>query len=99
LLARFFEAAMPQGGRQRAVCAAGQANKAVGMFFQFVFLNRTFTFLRAQLHFGNQATEVLIARPGRNEQRKTEFTTEAGRHGEILEWLMVDGCLLIVRKS
>ena len=46
------------------------------MLFQFFFLNCAFAFFRAQLHFGDQAAEILIAGAGGNEKRKTEFTTE-----------------------
>ena len=73
LLASFFHAAMLQGSCQRPIGAAGQANQTVGMLFQFLFLNCAPTFFRAQLHFGDQAAEILITRAGGNEERKAEW--------------------------
>ncbi len=73
LLAGFFDAAMLQSGGQRPVRAAGQANEAVGMLFQFFLLDCALTFLRAQLHFGDQSAEILIAGAGGNEKRKAEL--------------------------
>ena len=75
LLAGFFDAAMLQSGRQRAVRAAGQADQTAGMLFQFFLADRTLAFFSAQLHLGDHAAEVLIAGAGGNEKRKTEFTT------------------------
>jgi len=71
--------------RPAAIRAASQADEAVGMLFQFFLLNCTLAFLRAQLHFGDQAAEILIA--GREETTEEgELTTETRRHREILEW-------------
>src|SRR5580704_14824353 len=47
LLPGFFDAAMLQGSRKRAVRTAGQANKTLRMLFQFFFLNGTLAFFRA----------------------------------------------------
>src|SRR5258706_14548140 len=38
----------------------------------------------AQLHLRDQTAEVLISRPGGDENRKTGFTMEIRRHGGIL---------------
>ena len=72
LLAGFFDAALLQSCGQRAFRAAGQADQALGVFFQFFFADRAFAFFSAQLHFGDQAAEVLIAGARRNQKRKTE---------------------------
>ena len=64
---------MLQSSCYRAVGAAGQANQAVGVLFQFFSLRCSLTFFRAQFHFGDQPAEVLIAGAGRNEERKAEW--------------------------
>jgi hypothetical protein len=62
----------------------------VGVLFQLFFTDCAFAFFRAQLHFGDQTAEILIARAGGNEQRQAEFTTETLRHGGILKWLVIN---------
>jgi hypothetical protein len=44
----------------------------LGVFFQFFVADRTFAFFRAQLHFGNQAAEILIAGARGDQEGKTE---------------------------
>src|ERR1700722_16745404 len=90
LLAGFIDAPMLQGGCEWTVRTAGQADKAMGVLFQLFFTDCAFAFFRAQLHFGDQTAEVLIARAGGNEQRQAEFTTETWRPGGILKWLIIN---------
>ena len=63
---------MDQRGSQRPVITAGEADQAGSMLLEFMLANRAFAFLCAQLHFGNQVAEVLVAGAGRDEQRKAE---------------------------
>ena len=67
---------MRESNSQWAVVIAGQADESSGMFSQFLFLYCAFAFRRTQLHFCDQAAEILIPQAGRNEEGKTEFTTE-----------------------
>ena len=59
------------------------------MFLQFFFPHRAFAFGRAQLHFRNQTTEVLISEAGGDEKWKAEFTTETRRHGGIFSFRLL----------
>ena len=79
---------------ERTVVAAGETDETLGMLFEFGWENRAFVFLRAYLHFGDQAAEVLVAGGRGDEKGKAEvavrllftrlfITTEARRHGEI----------------
>ena len=63
-----------QGGGKRAFVAAGQQDQAWGMFFKFLCRDRAFAFFGAQLHFCDQATQVLVPGTGGDEERETEFT-------------------------
>src|SRR5713101_5096558 len=69
---RFFHTASGQRDGQRTVIAASKADQSAAMFLQFFHADCTFAFLRAQLHFGNQAAEVLVAGAARNEEGKAE---------------------------
>src|SRR5882724_7349485 len=69
---RFFDATMSQGSSQEAVIAAGEANESVSVFSQFFFMNRSFLFPRGtQLHFGDEAAEILVAGARGNKKRET----------------------------
>src|SRR5258708_40283949 len=61
LTASFIDAALLQGSGQRAFRAAGEADEAFGMLFEFLWSDCAFAFFGAQLHFGDQAAEVLVA--------------------------------------
>ena len=56
------------------------------MRFEFVFESCALAFFRAQLHFGDQAAEVLIAGAGGDEEGQAEFTSEreAGTNSRLL---------------
>ena len=69
---RFFHAALSQRSGERAVIAAGEADQPAGMFLQLILADSAFAFLCAQLHFCDQAAEVLVAGAGRDEQGKAE---------------------------
>ena len=92
---------MSEGKSQRAVVVAREADQSGSMFSQFYFPHCAFAFRRAQLHFRNQATEILISNAGRNEQRKTKFTTETQRHrgifvfGLLMVYLISGNCVLL----
>ena len=53
-----------QGCGEWAFVAAGEADQSFGVLFEFLCRDCAFAFLRAQLHFGDQAAEVLIAGAG-----------------------------------
>ena len=86
LAASFVDAALLQGCGERAFVAAGEADQAFGVFFEFLCADCAFAFLGAQLHFGDQAAEVLVAGAGGDEEGKTEchhglsFRAERGIH-------------------
>ncbi len=63
---------MSESERQWSIVAAGKADQSCGMLLQFVFAHRAFAFGRAQLHFGDQAAEILVAEAGRDKKRKAE---------------------------
>ena len=84
LAASFVDAALLQSGCQWAFRAAGEADEALGMLLKFFGEDCALAFFGAQLHFGDQAAEVLIAGAGGDQEGKSEFTTEARRHGGIL---------------
>ena len=76
MLLRFAHSAMAQGGGERSFVAAGEADESFGVLFEFLCGDRAFAFLGAQLHFGDQAAEVLVAGAGGDKKRKAEFTAE-----------------------
>ena len=61
-----------KGRGEWALVAAGQADEACGMFFEFLREDCAFAFFCAQLHFGDQAAEILIAGAGSDEERKAK---------------------------
>jgi hypothetical protein len=64
---------MCQSGSQGAVITASKANKPGRVFSQLFFANRTFLFPRCtQLHFRDEAAEILVAGARGNKKRKTE---------------------------
>ena len=73
LAASFIEAASLQGGCEWAFGTAGEADETMGVFFEFFLADGTFAFLGAQLHFGNQAAEVLVAGAGGDQEGETEW--------------------------
>ena len=77
LSAGLVRATLGQGSGKRAFVAAGQQDQAWGMFFEFLCCDRAFAFFGAQLHFCDQATQVLVPGTGGDEERETEFTTGA----------------------
>src|SRR5208337_5658261 len=77
---------MLQSVCQRPIRATGQANQAMGVFFQFFSLNCTSAFFRAQFHFGDQPAEILIAGAGRNKERKAR-------------WIVISSYLVIQNNS
>ena len=74
----FFDAALLQGRGQRAFGAAGEADQAVGVLFEFFGADCAFAFFGAQLHFGDQAAEILIAGARGDEEGKAECRTIEG---------------------
>src|SRR5882672_8210904 len=72
---RFFHSTISQGGSYGAVVAASQANKSASVFSQLFLANRTFLFpRRAQLHFGDQAAEILVAGARGDKKRKAKIS-------------------------
>ena len=69
---RLFHATTSQRGGEWAVIASGQADQPGSMFLQLIFANRAFAFLGPQLHFCDQAAEVLVAGARRDEKGKAE---------------------------
>src|SRR2546421_12827592 len=70
---RLFDPTMSQSDSQGAVIAASEAYEPGSVFSQFFFVNRPIFFpRRTQLHFGDQAAEVLVAGARGNKKRKTE---------------------------
>jgi hypothetical protein len=67
LLPSFIDAALLQGCGERAFVTAGEADQSFGVFFKFLGRDCAFTFLGAQLHFGDEAAEVLVAGAGLNQ--------------------------------
>ena len=73
LVACFVDSASCESSGERSLVAACEADQAVRVLFKFFAQNRAFPLLaRAQLHFGDQAAEILIARAGGDEERKAE---------------------------
>jgi hypothetical protein len=69
---RLLHPASGQRGGQRTFIASGKAHYPGGMFLQFFMPDCSFAFLRAQLHSGDQAAEILIAKAGRNEEGEAD---------------------------
>ena len=67
LFSGFLCAALLQGCCEWAFVTAGEANQAFGVFFEFLCRDGAFTFLGAQLHFGDEAAEVLVTGTGLNQ--------------------------------
>jgi hypothetical protein len=57
---------MLQRQRKRAIITARQADQSCGIFLKFIFKDCAFIFGGAQLHFCDQAAQVLIPRAGGN---------------------------------
>jgi len=87
----FVASALVQCCGERAFVAAGEADESFGVLFEFLRGDGAFAFLHAQLHFGDQAAEILVAGAGSDEERNAKFTTEALSRGGI-----ANGCFLIV---
>jgi hypothetical protein len=70
---RFFHATTCQGSSQETVIAASEANEPGSVFSQLVLANRSFLFpWSAQLHFGDQTAEILVAGASRDQKRDTK---------------------------
>ena len=72
LATSFIDAALLYGCGQRPFCTAGEADQAIGMLFEFFDADCAFAFFGAQLHFGDEAAEILVAGAGGDEERKAE---------------------------
>src|SRR5262245_29139700 len=69
-LAAFLYAAVAKRDCQWTIFVASKADQTGGVFLKFVFKNRAFIFLGAQLHSGEQAAEILMSRASCDEQGK-----------------------------
>src|SRR5579864_1903994 len=72
LITGFVDAASLQGRREWTFNAASEADEAFGMLFEFLRSNCAFAFLRSQLHFRDQAAEILVADTRGDEKGKTK---------------------------
>jgi len=79
LASSFLDPTLLQSCGEEAFVSASEADQAMRVLFEFFRADGALAFFGAQLHFGDQAAEILVAGAGRNEKRKTEFTTEARR--------------------
>src|ERR1700736_5585592 len=66
----FLHATLAQSGRKWPFSASGEADETMCVIFQFFFSDCAFAFLSAQLHFGDQTAEILVAGAGSDEERK-----------------------------
>ena len=97
LAAGLVRVALSQGCGERAFVAAGEADESFGMFFEFFMRDGAFAFLGAQLHFGDQAAEILVAGAGGDEQGKAEcFVTSEFCHSERSEEFYFSSGLSVV---
>jgi hypothetical protein len=62
--ASFFHSTASQSGSERAFVIASKADEAGSVLPQFIFVDCTFAFSGAQLHFCDEAAKILIAGAG-----------------------------------